>query len=240
MMLGACVISSSFSQQLNIDSYLLIIENGRGEEVRAEIPSLINRYPNNSGVLYLQAVLTEDGSEAVRMYQEIVDKYPSGEWADDALYKVYKFYSAIGLNRTAEIKLSQLHARYPDSKYLSEFTAGSSDESKGRVVEAVAASEPPVTNTPVLKPGTEISKPPQPKSGSFALQVGVYSTIGNASKQKQFFEYQNYGAEIVSKERDGRELFAVYVGDYATPEEARTRGEEIKQSFNINYLVVSR
>lgn len=241
VILTLCGLTHSFSQQPNIDNYLSMIESGKGDEARTELSSLISRYPNNSGVLYLQAVLTEDGAEAVRMYQEIVDKYPSGEWADDALYKVYKFYFAIGLNRTAEIKLGQLQSRYPNSKYLNEFTSGTTDESKDRAFETATAAEPPVTDAPVPGRTSETLKPAEPKSsGNFALQVGVYSTIGNAIKQKQFFEYQNYGAEVVSKMRDGRELFVVYVGGYATADEARTRGEEIKQSFNINYLVVGR
>ncbi len=217
-----------------------MIENGRGEEVSAELPSLLSRYPNNSGVLYLQAVMTKDGAEAVRLYQDIVDKYPAGEWADDALYKVYKFYSAIGLNRTAEIKLNQLQTRYPDSRYVAELASESPGDAKGRV-ESSTSSEASTTTTPVSKPVTEISTPSEPKStGNFTLQVGVYSTMGNASKQKQFFEYQQYRAEVASKVRGDRELFAVYVGDYATADEARIRGDEIKQSFNIDYLVVSR
>ncbi|MEO8167156.1 MAG: SPOR domain-containing protein, partial [bacterium] len=206
----------------------------------AELPSLLSRYPNNSGVLYLQAVLTKDGAEAVRLYQDIVDKYPAGEWADDALYKVYKFYSAIGLNRTAEIKLNQLQTRYPDSRYVAELASESPGDTKGRV-ESSTSSEASTTTTPAPKPVTEILTPSEPKStGNFTLQVGVYSTMGNASKQKQFFEYQHYRAEVASKISGDRELFAVYVGDYATADEARMRGDEIKQSFNINYLVVSR
>ncbi len=240
MMLTLLAIDSSFSQQLNVESYLSLIESGKAEEVSAELPSLLSQYPNNSGVLYLQAVLTKDGAEAVRLYQEIVDKYPSGEWADDALYKVYKFYSAIGLNRTAEIKLSQLQTRYPTSRYLSELTSEASVDTRGRV-ESSTATEPPSTDNSISKRPAETPKPVEPKpSANFTLQVGVYSTMGNAAKQKQFFEYQNYGAEIVSKMKGDRELFVVYVGGYATAEEAKTRGDEIKQSFNIDYIVVGR
>lgn len=240
LMLSACGITYSFSQQPNIESYLSMIESGRGEEVRAELPSLINQYPNNSGVLYLQAVLTADGADAVRLYQEIVDKYPASEWADDALYKVYQFYDAIGLYRTAGIKLSQLQTRYPNSKYLSEVTDQSSGELRSRV-ETSTAPVPASTDSSVPKQTTEVSKPMESRSpGNFTLQVGVYSTMGNANKQKQFFEYQNYATEIVSKMKGDRELFVVYVGGYATAGEARTRGDEIKQSFNIDYIVVSR
>src|SRR5512140_2678476 len=89
----------------DINSYIARINNGQGEEVRNEIPSLLAKYPNNPGVLYLQGLVTSDGGEAVRIYQSIVDNFPKSEWADDALYKVYQFYYALGLYRTAELKI---------------------------------------------------------------------------------------------------------------------------------------
>jgi len=53
--------------------------NGPGrqeDQVKAEIPSLLSKYPNNPGVLYLQAQTTSEGAEAVRIYQSIVDNFP--------------------------------------------------------------------------------------------------------------------------------------------------------------------
>ncbi len=231
-------VTYSFSQQPNIENFLSMIESGRAEEVRAELPSLLDQYPNNSGVLYLQAVLTTDGADAARLYQEIVDKYPSGEWADDALYKVYKFYSAIGLNRTADIKLNQLRARYPNSKYVSELSSVAPEEPTQQSTTATPPTKDDATESvpDMAVHPTEVSK----SVGSFVLQVGVYSTWANANKQKQFFEYQKYPAEIVSKMKDDRELFVVYVGGYATMEEARSHGEEVKRTFDIQNIVVRR
>jgi len=39
--------------------------------------------------MYLQAVLTTDGTESAKLYQNIVDNFPKCEWGDDALYKLY-------------------------------------------------------------------------------------------------------------------------------------------------------
>jgi hypothetical protein len=124
---------SLFAQEPNIESHLAAIERGQADEVRGELPALLKNYPNNPGVLYMQALLTSDGAEAARLYQKIVDKHAGSNWADDALWKVYKFYSAIGLDRTAEIKLEQLKTQYPDSKYLTgkeepPITAGQNPE----------------------------------------------------------------------------------------------------------------
>ncbi|MBM2847053.1 MAG: hypothetical protein HW407_2365 [Bacteroidetes bacterium] len=96
----------------DINSYVARVEEGDVESVREEVPSLLQHYPNDAGVLYLQGLVTSDGAEAVRIYQGIVDSFPRGEWADDALFKVYQFYHAIGLYLTAEMKWNQLNREY--------------------------------------------------------------------------------------------------------------------------------
>jgi hypothetical protein len=71
---------------------LELIEKGQAEVVRAELSTLMTNFQNHPGVLYLQGVLTTDGSEAVKIYQSIVDNFPKSEWADDALFKLYQYY----------------------------------------------------------------------------------------------------------------------------------------------------
>ena len=99
---------------------LEMIEKGQAEAVRAELPSLMTNYQNNPGVMYLQAVLTTDGTEAAKLYQNIVDNFPKSEWGDDALYKLYQYYYSIGLYKTADQKLTQLKEEYPFSAYATE------------------------------------------------------------------------------------------------------------------------
>lgn len=228
--------ASAREQEPNIEAYLARIENGEVDEVRAELPSLLRAHPNNPGVLYLQALLTTDGAEAARMYQNIVDAYPQSEWADDALWKTYKFYTAIGLHRTAEIKLNQLKSSYPNSKYLI---------GRGQETPATAEGKPEPAPAPRDEPSNEEPKPAPPSpaaptaSGAYTLQVGVYSSAANANRQAQFFEHHNLLTRIVSKKKGGRELFYVYVGSFATAAEAQAKGAEVKREFNIDYFVVT-
>lgn len=242
-------VGIGYAQRPNIESYIIMIEGGQAEQVRNELPNLLNQFPNNPGVLYLQALLTTDGAEAVRLYQNIVDKYPTSEWADDALYKVYKFYFAIGLYRTAEIKLNQLRANYPDSKYLEmeRELAGTPDTARQEPPYAsvptrdtiATSSEPPKDPTPVPVK-TDVPPPPSVQATPYTVQVGVFSTMANANKQKSFLTHQRYQADVAPKMSGGRQLYAVYVGNYATAEEARAKGEEIKRAFNIDFIVVTR
>ncbi|MGA9115364.1 MAG: SPOR domain-containing protein [Bacteroidota bacterium] len=203
--------------------YVELIEAGQAEAVREELPSLLEKYPGDPGILYVQALLTPDGSDAVRLYQLIVDNHPRSEWADDALYRIHQFYHAIGLYRTAEMKLAQLRKEYPGSPYAGA-PAGAGPGDK---------TEMPVSSD-------TLSSASRPPAGQFALQVGAYSTLVNAEKQKLFFEDLGYPVEVLTRVRDGRSLYTVNVGVYATYDEAKLRSAEIKKTYNIDSFVVTR
>lgn len=242
-----CISTPVLAQEASpdIEKYLSRIEKGGTDEVRSELPSLLSGYPNNPGVLYLQGVLTSDGTEAVRVYQSIVDNFPRSEWADDALYKVYQFYYAIGLYRTAEIKLNQLKTGYPHSKFIpgvaSTDTKTLEDEKQAPEPSQVDAEKPPQEESPLPdeKPVTEHQNMPAER-GQYTLQVGAYSQQVNAEKQKLFFEDLSYNVEVINKVKDGRSLFVVLVGDYKTVDDAKAKGAEFKSKFNVNSMVVTR
>lgn len=211
-----------------------LVNRGQGDVVKAELPSLLSRYPNNPGILYVQALLTSEGAEAVRMYQSIVDNFPKSEWADDALYKVYQFYYSLGLYRTAELKMAQLKREYPTSKYV---TSGTSAETAKLPEEA---QKPPPQKKPEAAPQAPADTPAPAESGLFSLQVGAYTALTNADRQKKYFEERGYTVEVISRVRDGRSLYVVLVGSYRTYDEAKARAADIKQRFNVDSFVLSR
>ena len=61
-----------FSQ--NIDLYLSLLHEGQAEGVREQLPELISKYPNDPGVLYLQALLETDGMRSLELYSSLIDK----------------------------------------------------------------------------------------------------------------------------------------------------------------------
>src|SRR3970040_113633 len=101
----------------DIQPRLEMIERGQAESVRSELPGLMTNFQNHPGVLYLQGILTSDGTEAAKIYQSVIDNFPKSEWADDALFKLYQYYYSIGLYKTGDQKLQQLRQEYPFSPY---------------------------------------------------------------------------------------------------------------------------
>jgi hypothetical protein len=212
---------------VDIAPYLERYQNGESEDLREEVSDLAERYPEDPGIRYLQGVVTEDGTDAVRIFQGLVDRHPQSEWADDALYRVYQFYVSIGLQRTADLKMAQMRNDYPDSPFLAMRTSAKPAPPRAEQQPAEASAPP-------------IAPPAGTQSGQFALQVGAYSSRENAEKQKLFFEDQGFPVEIINRVKDSRSLFLVFVGNYLTYDDAKSRIGDIWKQYRVESFVVSR
>ena len=215
--------ASAQEGQPDVQRRLEMVERGQGEAVKSELPALMTNYQNHPGVLYLQAVLTTDGSEAAKLYQNIVDNFPKNEWADDALYKLYQYYYSIGLYKTGDQKLQQLRQEFPFSTYA---VAKKTSE----------APETPMDSPADVKPTGSVEKYPT----SFTVQVGAFSTLQNAEELKSKFEKENYSSNIFTIVNDGRKLHKVWVGEFQTYEDAKRFTGEIRRQFGLESIVVSR
>ena len=204
---------------------LELIEKGHADAVRAELPTLMTNFQNNPGVLYLQAVLTTDGDEAVKIYQSIVDNFPKSEWADDALFKLYQYYYSIGLYKTADQKMEQLKRDYPFSTYATD----------QKVAEEPKAVPPPEARSPV-------SKPPRAEKAAtiFTVQAGTFSVLQNAEELKARFERDGYSSHIFTIVNNGKKFHKVWVGEFSKQDEARRFSAEIKKKYHLETIVVPR
>ena len=222
---GSLAVAQTSGSEPDIQKRLEMIERGQAAAVRTELPTMMTNYQNHPGVLYLQAVLTTDGTEAVKIYQSIVDNFPRSEWGDDALYKLYQYYYSVGLYKTADQKLAQLKSEYP-------FSAYNNLQADEPVKTKKPAEEKPVT----IKRPMSIDKFPS----KFAIQVGAFSTIQNAEELKSRFEKEGYVANIFTLVSNGKKLHKVHVGEFQTYDEAKRFTNEVKTKFNLQSMVVSR
>ena len=82
------ILLLSISLGQNIDLYFSLIEQGKIDGVKENLPELISKYPKNPGVLYLNALLTQDGKSAIKQYKELLKQYPNSKYAPDAAMKI--------------------------------------------------------------------------------------------------------------------------------------------------------
>jgi outer membrane protein assembly factor BamD (BamD/ComL family) len=101
---------------VDIVEYLRQIEEGKSEEVKKELAELKKKNPDAPSVIYLEALMTEDGESALRIYSRITEKYPRSKYADAALFRQYSYYEAVNSGQAVNYA-DRLRNEFPSSPY---------------------------------------------------------------------------------------------------------------------------
>jgi len=214
-----------YSQEVDIVPYLKAIENGNIGQAKEALVDLKDKNPADPSVMFLDAVLKENGQEAVVIYQDIVDNYPKSKYADAALYRIFSYYYALGLYETAQEKLKQLKTAYPTSPYINVADQNLSALKKTEVKE-------PETKVEDIKPKVE-------ENYKFTIQAGAFTNLDNAKKLISEFEsagiYSNLGQKIVG----GTTFHVVYAGKFENYEDAESFLQVVNSRYKVNGSIVS-
>ena len=111
------LIFFSFAYSQNINLYLTLIEKGRYDEVRENIPDLLSRYPNEPGVKYIQALINNDGDASLAQYKKVIENFPDSEFASQSSIKIGEYLFARGLYSQASAQLKKTIFDYPKSDF---------------------------------------------------------------------------------------------------------------------------
>ncbi len=168
LLIVLCSSVKLFSQEVDIVPYLKAIESGNIAESKEALADLKIKYPDDPSVMFLDAVLKENGQEAIVIYQDIVDNYPKSKYADAALYRIFSYYYALGLYDTAREKLKLLKTSYSTSPYIQVADQNLSLLEKSDVQETVTK--------------TEETKPKSEENYKFTIQAGAFTNLDNAKK----------------------------------------------------------
>lgn len=209
------------AQSVDISEYLKKIESGEAESVRKEIENLKSKHPNDANILYLAALLTENGSEAVALYSNIYNTYPKSIYADDALFNLFSYYYSIGLYKRADGFLTLLKEKYPSSSLIKLAEGDYSDEK-----DITSAEE------------TEDELPATAAKYKFTIQAGAFLNVENAKKLSTQFESDGYFTQVYQKSVGGSILNVVLIGQFETESDAGPVLESISKNHNLKGRVV--
>lgn len=234
-LLFSALAAAQVSEQ-EVHRRLDMVHSGQLDRVRSEVNDWLKQSPNDPAVLYLDAYVTMNGDQAAKKYQAIVDHYPKSEWADDALYKVYQYYYAVGLYKTADAKLNQLNQQYPNSLFAQN------EAKPSEIGIQKPAGTAPARPAPVVEEPKETAAPAAVASpGAFLVQVGVYSQEAKASETAQkMTEAVGRTAMVFSKQSGGKTVYAVAFDGFTDEQAAKTYGSGLKAKFNIDWYVVKQ
>jgi len=194
------------AQEVDIVPYLKMVEQGKIEEVKANLLDLKTDYPKSSNLIFLEGVLTENGQDAVVLYQTLIDKYPKSAYADAAIYRLYSYYFALGLYNTADKNLNKLKKDYPESPYIKMAAANV-------VKNEVEETNEQTNTTPVENSDVE-------KKFVYTIQAGAFTSAANAASLKKEIENTGLVSFIKEKSVAGTVFNVVFIGKYETKKEA--------------------
>lgn len=211
-------------QETDIVPYLKAIENGNIGQARDALVDLKEKKTDDPSIMFLDAVLKENGQEAVVIYQDIVDNYPKSKYADAALYRIFSYYYALGLYDTSKEKLKQLKESYPESPYINIANQNLSALENSKVEEKETRKD-------------ENESAPR-ETYNFTIQAGAFTNLDNANKL--FTEFENAGiyCQLGEKTVAGTTFHVVYAGKFQKYEDAENFLQVVNSRFKLNGSIV--
>ena len=245
----------SISLGQNIDLYFSLIEQGKIDGVKENLPELISKYPKNPGVLYLKALLTQDGKSAIKQYKKLLKQYPNSKYAPDAAMKIGEYLYARGLYTQAATLLKNIPIKYSrfigiqraTNLMINSFNAiGEADSA--RYYALIIKSMFPKVDTDISslkkqnKPLAQVFDFNKKKLdlGPYVIQIGAFGSRENARRLKLQVTQLGHDVSINNVESNGKILYAVRVNRFKSKKQAENIGKDIKSKIGVEYRILYR
>ena len=238
----------------NVEMYLSLIHDGQSEGVKENLPELISKYPNDPGVIYLQALLTTNGMKSLELYAKIIEKFPESKFSGSASVKIGEYLYARGLYSQAGMQLRLIPRKYPRIENMqrvmdmivSSFLAIGEDDSVKYYLSIYRGMFPNLDfdkfgiDSPLFATKQVISNKKNKEPKPYVIQIGAFGSIQNANRLKLQVSQIGYNVDIVPVQTNGKALHAVRVIRYRSKSSAERIGSTIKKKLGVDYRVLYR
>ena len=244
-------IFSTLSSQ-NIDLYFSLIEQGELDGVKENLPELLSKYPNDSGILFLKALLTDDGESALKQYKYILKNFPNSIHAPEAAMKIGEYFYARGLYTQCASLLKNLpvkYPRYPQMQRLTDLMINSfnaiGEADSAKYYALIIKSMFPALETNIENNDNKFSqvfsfKKKTESLGPYVVQIGAFSSMDNAKRLKLQVNQLGHDVSINKVDSNEKTFFAVRVNRYKSKRKAEEVGKDIKSKLGVSYRVLYR
>ena len=243
-----------FIYSQNVEMYLSLIHEGQSEGVKENLPELISKYPNDPGVIYLQALLTINGMKSLEFYSKIIDKFPESKFSGYAAVKIGEYLYARGLYSQAGMQLRLIPRKYPRIENMqrvvdmivSSFLAIGEDDSVKYYISVYRSMFPNLDfdkfgiDSPLFKTKQAVANNKNKEPKPYVIQIGAFGSIQNANRLKLQVSQIGHNVEIVPVQTNGKALHAVRVIRYRSKSSAERIGSIIKKKLGIDFRVLYR
>jgi hypothetical protein len=186
-------------------------QKGELDSVRVCLPSLYKQYKSSEAAKFFQAVFDDQGDSAVKTFETLAAS--DDPYAEESLIRLVQYQFARGLYIGARARFDELVRRYPRSRWITvgESLLGPADSAR----VAVSAE------------------------AKFAIQAGAFGVRTNAVEFQQKLTDLGYApVSIREKIVNGKTLYAVRVGAYASRADAESAGRTMRSAHGIDNTIV--
>jgi cell division septation protein DedD len=104
----------------SVPDIILMIQEGRLAEAQNALDQLESSSRQKDSILFLKGLITKDADEAAGYYQNLIQSYPSSQFAQKALFRLAQLKYAQGLYRTALLLFLKVRDNDHQSAFLQE------------------------------------------------------------------------------------------------------------------------
>jgi tetratricopeptide (TPR) repeat protein len=235
----------------NVDRLIDNVINGNLNEAELKMSKLLYDYPNDAGVLFLQALLELNGPQSIEIYKKIYKLHKNNKYADDAIMKIGEYYYASGLYIQAAEWFKKIHMYYRRSDYLETainmflqclIIAGSLDTAssysqtfnsifpKVNIDDRINKKLSAIDKVDPIVKSLNNKEEVKDEKVQFSLQVGAYGNRDNAEKAMYNLRSVGYSSRINELVKNKKVLYTVRCGYFDSKEEAN----KIKKRLRIH------
>lgn len=261
----AMCVQTAFAQNKQVRDGLRKIANGKIAEAQAILDDLMNKYPVDPGICYLQASLTSDANKAIFLYRKILNEFAKSEWTDDAYWRLVQYYAVKGDTASAVKALEQFKTFQPTSEFISvasdvvfvslmyhrnhqdgasaspaveaRHAENTHKDAKPHSKDVELESKEKATTVKTTATATATASHKDEKVKAWGLQAGVYSTIEAAKEVAKKFQDKRLRNQIIDKDVNGKKMFAVIIGRYKTKESAEAEKHNVSSICNCEIIL---
>ena len=236
----------------NIDLYFSLIAEGELDGVKESLPELLSKYPKDPGVLFLKAVLTDDGEYALKQYKYILKNFPKSTYAPESAMKIGEYFYARGLYTQSANLLKNIpinYPRFPNIQRLTDLMINSfnaiGEADSAKYYALIIKSMFPKVETNIADKSNKLSQvfsfSKKTKSlGPYVVQIGAFSSEENAKRLKLQVSQFGHDVSINKVDSNGKTFFAVRINRYHSKRKAEEVGKDVRSKLGVSYRVLYR
>ena len=181
--------------------------------------------------------LEKEYQQALRAYQMLINSYPQSTLAVTAYNRISECYAILGRDDKAQEYLDIVKNKYPSSFYavIKKDTVLYKPPAPVAVPESTAVDGAPaeVATAPAV-PITATA------DGNFVVQVGSFTRQVTAQDVCKRLNDAGYPTEISAKIDNAKQYFRIWVGPFATKEQAKIVGQQLKTNEDLDYFILTK